>query len=104
MKIGIIRERKNPPDRRVVFSPEKAKELLEKYPKAELKIESSDIRVFSDNDYKNLDLQVSDNLTDCDVLLGVKEVPIDSLIPNKKYFFFSHTIKKQPYNLSLIHI
>lgn len=102
MKIGIIRERKNPPDRRVVFSPEKAKELLEKYPKAELKIESSDIRVFSDNDYKNLDLQVSDNLTDCDVLLGVKEVPIDSLIPNKKYFFFSHTIKKQPYNRELL--
>ncbi|MCF6279191.1 MAG: NAD(P)-dependent oxidoreductase [Flavobacteriaceae bacterium] len=102
MKIGIIKERKNPPDRRVVFSPLACKELLEKYPKLELKVESSDVRFFTDDDYKNAGINIVDDISDCDVLLGVKEVPIDDLIPNKKYFFFSHTIKKQPYNRKLI--
>ncbi|WP_420551348.1 NAD(P)-dependent oxidoreductase [Tenacibaculum aiptasiae] len=102
MKFGIIKERKNPPDRRVVFSPEKLKELKEKFPSAEIKVESSDIRVFNDDAYRNLGIEVTDDMSDCDVLLGVKEVPLDALIPNKKYFFFSHTIKKQPYNRKLL--
>jgi len=102
MKIGIIKERKNPPDKRVVFSPEKCKELLEQYPELTLKVESSDVRIFSDQEYRNLGIEVVDDISDCDVLLGVKEVPIANLIPNKKYFFFSHTIKKQAYNRDLI--
>ncbi|HIO26412.1 MAG TPA: alanine dehydrogenase, partial [Flavobacteriaceae bacterium] len=102
MKIGIIRERKTPPDRRVVFSPEKLKELQETFPQAQIKVESSSIRIFSDAAYQNQSIEVSENLSDCEVLLGVKEVPISALIPNKKYFFFSHTIKKQPYNRELL--
>lgn len=102
MKFGIIKERKNPPDRRVVFSPEKLKEFQEKYPTSELKVESSDIRIFSDESYKNAGIEVAKDVSDCDVLFGVKEVPIDALISNKKYFFFSHTIKKQPYNRKLL--
>lgn len=102
MKFGIIRERKNPPDRRVVLSPEACKKVLQTYPNAEVCIEPSPIRTFVDADYKNLGLTVDSNMEDCDVLLGVKEVPIASLIPNKKYFFFSHTIKKQPYNRTLL--
>ncbi len=102
MKFGIIKERKNPPDRRVVFSPEKLKELSTLFSEAQIKVESSDIRVFSDEQYAEQGLEISEDVTDCDVLLGVKEVPIDALIPNKKYFFFSHTIKKQPYNRKLL--
>ncbi|ARV16646.1 NAD(P)-dependent oxidoreductase [Polaribacter sp. SA4-12] len=102
MKFGIIKERKNPPDRRVVFSPEKLQEFKEKFTDATIKVESSDIRVFSDQAYKSAGLEVTDNMSDCDVLFGVKELPIDALINNKKYFFFSHTIKKQPYNRKLL--
>ncbi|WP_196891907.1 NAD(P)-dependent oxidoreductase [Aureivirga marina] len=102
MKIAIIKERKNPPDRRVVFSPKKCKELLEKYKDLEIVVESSDIRVFSDEAYEKEGIKVTTDVSDCDVMLGVKEVPIDALIPNKKYFFFSHTIKKQPYNRELL--
>jgi alanine dehydrogenase len=102
MKFGIIKERKNPPDRRVVFSPEKLQEFKEKFSEATIKVESSDIRVFPDQAYKDAGLDVTENMSDCDVLLGVKEVPIDALISNKKYFFFSHTIKKQPYNRNLL--
>tara|TARA_B100000795_G_C22794317_1_gene438585 strand:- start:1341 stop:2546 length:1206 start_codon:yes stop_codon:yes gene_type:complete len=102
MKFGIIKERKNPPDRRVVFSPEKLKQFQEKFSNSEIKVESSDIRVFSDESYKEIGLEVTNDVSDCDVLFGVKEVPIDALINNKKYFFFSHTIKKQPYNRKLL--
>ncbi|MDP5106392.1 MAG: NAD(P)-dependent oxidoreductase [Polaribacter sp.] len=102
MKFAIIKERKNPPDRRVVFSPTKLKEFKEQFPSAEIKVETSNIRVFSDEEYKKAGFEVSNIVDDCDVLFGVKEVPIDALIPNKKYFFFSHTIKKQPYNRKLL--
>ena len=102
MKFGIIKERKNPPDRRVVFTPEELVRLKKEHQEAQIKVESSDIRVFDDNEYSALDLEISTNMSDCDVLFGVKEVPIEALIPNKKYFFFSHTIKKQAHNRKLL--
>jgi alanine dehydrogenase len=102
MKFGIIKERKNPPDRRVVFSPNTLVKLKTLYPELSVKVESSDIRVFSDLDYKSLGIEVVDDVSDCDMLVGVKEVPVDNLIPNKSYFFFSHTIKKQAYNRGLL--
>jgi hypothetical protein len=102
MKFGIVKERKSPPDRRVVFTPEELVRLQAQFPMAELKVESSDIRIFSDEEYTNLGISVTSDLTDCEVLFGVKEIPVDALIPNKKYFFFSHTIKKQPYNRKLL--
>ena len=102
MKFGIIKERKNPPDRRVVFSPLKLQEFQQKFPAATILVESSDIRIFSDDAYLKAGFEVTKDLSDCDVLIGVKEVPIAALIPNKKYFFFSHTIKKQPYNRNLL--
>ena len=102
MKIGIIKEYKLPPDKRVVFSPEKCVETLQKFPQVEFFIEKSDIRCFSDLEYEEMGLKVVTDLSNCDVLIGVKEVPIVKLIDNKKYFFFSHTIKKQPYNRKLL--
>jgi alanine dehydrogenase len=102
MKFGIIKERKNPPDKRVVLSPSLCQNVLQKYPDAEVIVEPSNIRVFSDNEYKEKGIKVASKMAECDVLLGVKEVPIDTLIPNKKYFFFSHTIKKQTYNRDLL--
>lgn len=104
MKFGIIKERKNPPDRRVVFTPEDLVKLSAKYPDAKVVVESSAIRIFSDNQYIDLGIPIATDLSDCDVLFGVKEVPIEALIPNKKYFFFSHTIKKQPYNKKLLQV
>lgn len=102
MQFGIIKERKNPPDRRVVFTPEELVCLQNEYPQAKIKVESSDIRVFSDDAYKNLGIEVADDISDCDVFFGVKEIPVEYLIPNKKYFFFSHTIKKQAHNRKLL--
>ncbi len=102
MKIGLIKERKTPPDRRVVFLPQKAKEVQMQYKDLEILVEPSDVRIFPDEAYSEAGLEISEDLSSCDVLLGVKEVPIEALIPNKSYFFFSHTIKKQPYNRDLL--
>ena len=77
-------------------------EARAQFPDAEFIVESSDIRVFSDEAYRKLGFKVTDDVSDADVMIGVKEVPIEHLIPNKKYFFFSHTIKKQPYNRKLL--
>ena len=102
LKFAIIKERKNPPDRRVVFSPEKLAEAKLQFPQAEFIIESSDIRIFPDDAYRQKGFIVTNDVSHCDVFIGVKEVPKEHLIPSKKYFFFSHTIKKQPYNRELL--
>jgi alanine dehydrogenase len=102
MKFGIIKERKNPPDRRVVFSPNELAKIKQLYPSCTVKVETSDIRIFTDVQYQSMGIEVVNEVNDCDVLFGVKEVPVDYLIPNKAYFFFSHTIKKQPYNRKLL--
>ncbi|MCD6544681.1 MAG: alanine dehydrogenase [Flavobacteriaceae bacterium] len=102
MKFAIIKEKKNPPDKRVVLPPSACKSLLKTFPEMEIKVESSENRTFTDSSYEQIGIEVIHNIKDCDVMLGVKEVPIEALIPNKKYFFFSHTIKKQPYNRSLL--
>ena len=102
MRFGILKERKNPPDRRVVFTPEELIRLQNEHPEVVIKVESSDIRIFNDDAYKNLGIEVADDISDCDVFFGVKEIPVDFLIPNKKYFFFSHTIKKQVHNQKLL--
>ncbi|WP_093145215.1 NAD(P)-dependent oxidoreductase [Ulvibacter litoralis] len=99
---AIIKERKNPPDRRVVFSPEKCQEVIRQFPDAKIIVEASDVRIFPDDAYRKAGFEVKEDVSEADVMLGVKEVPIAALIPNKKYFFFSHTIKKQPYNKKLL--
>jgi len=102
MKFGIIKERKNPPDRRVVFSPNELAKIKQKYHDCTVKVESSDTRIFTDIQYQSMGIEVVNDVSDCDVFFGVKEVPVDNLIPNKAYFFFSHTIKKQPHNRKLL--
>ena len=102
MKIGLIKEGKTPPDKRVPLSPKQCKWIKDNYPHLELVVQKSPIRKFKDETYAAFGLALVDDVSDCDVLLGVKEVPIDDLIPNKKYFFFSHTFKKQPYNRKLL--
>jgi hypothetical protein len=102
IRIGVIKEGKVPPDFRTPLTPAQCKVLKTMYPQAEVVVQSSPIRTFSDQEYRDQGIDVVDDLVDCDIILGVKEVPIPSLIPNKTFLFFSHTIKKQPYNRELL--
>jgi alanine dehydrogenase len=101
LKIGIIREGKKPIDRRVPLTPDQIS-LVEKKFGVKVFVQSSDVRCFSDQEYEDAGASIVDTVNHCDILFGVKEVPIDELIPEKTYFFFSHTIKKQEYNRNLL--
>ena len=80
MKIGIIKEGKTPPDKRVPLSPKQCSWIIENYPAIKLFVQKSSIRKFKDQDYLNEGIKLVDNVEDCDVLIGVKEVPIEQLI------------------------
>jgi saccharopine dehydrogenase (NAD+, L-lysine forming) len=98
--IGLIKETKNPPDNRVAFTPAQCK-WINKNLSIKMVVEKSDSRCFNDDEYRKQGIEVVDDLSNCDILMGIKEVAIETLIPNKTYLFFSHTKKLQPYNQKL---
>lgn len=102
MKIALIRERKNPPDERVALSPEQAAEVMRIFPHVEVIAESSPARCYKDEAYEAAGIKVLDDVSHADILLGIKEIPVEYLLPNKTYLFFSHTIKKQSYNRNML--
>ena len=102
IKIGILREGKVPPDGRVPFTPKQCAMLKSTFSAIELYVQPSPIRAFTDGEYTDSGVILKEDLSECDVLLGVKEVNISDLIEGKKYMFFSHTVKKQKYNRDLL--
>ncbi len=86
---AIIKERKNPPDRRVVFSPSKLQQAAAQYPDARFIVEASEVRIFPDQAYKDAGFEVLQDISQADVLIGVKEVPIDALLPIKSISFLA---------------
>ena len=102
IKIGVIREGKVPPDKRVPLTPKQCKLLETVYPNVEVIVQPSPIRAYKDEAYLSEGISMNEDLSSCEIILGVKEVNISDLIPNKKFLFFSHTLKKQPYNRDLL--
>lgn len=102
MNIGILKEEKFPADKRVAFSPNQCKKIISLYPNINIYVQKSDIRCYNDEEYIKSGINVVDDVSNCDILFGIKEVPKVKLIANKTYFFFSHTIKEQEYNRDLL--
>lgn len=102
IRIGLLREEKIPPDNRVALSPAQCKWLQKKFPQVKILVQQSSIRCYKDKEYVANGIEVTDDLTDCSILLGIKEVPPHTLLSDKTYLFFSHTKKKQPYNQKLL--
>jgi len=102
MKIGILRETKTPADRRVPLTPKQCRQTEDEFPEIRIYAQPSSDRCFSDNDYLNQGIPLMEDLSGCDILIGVKEVKPQYLLPGKTYMFFSHTIKKQPHNKDLL--
>ena len=102
LKVGIIRETKNPPDRRVPLTPPQIIALEELYPDIEFIVQPSDYRCYSNEEYEYLNIPLKEDLRDCDILMGVKEVDKKTLIHSKTYLFFAHVAKKQPYNIDML--
>jgi saccharopine dehydrogenase (NAD+, L-lysine forming) len=102
MHIGILKETKIPVDRRVPLTPGMARLLMERHPEFDVSVEGSNLRCFSDDEYREAGIRVTGDISHCDLLIGVKEVAVSSLIPGKTYMFFSHTAKQQSYNRKLL--
>jgi alanine dehydrogenase len=102
IKLGIIREGKVPPDKRVPLTPKQCKQVEQLFPQVKVVVQTSRVRAFTDKQYTDEGVEIVSDLSDCDIIMGVKEVNKSDLIPNKKFLFFSHTIKKQPYNRDLL--
>src|SRR5512133_1411352 len=101
LRVGILRETKNPPDRRVPLTPPQIVSLEELYSDVEFFVQPSDYRCYSNEEYEYLDIPLKEDLRDCDILLGVKEIDKRTFIPGKTYLFFAHVAKKQPHNLEM---
>ncbi len=102
MKIGLIKETKIPIDNRVALTPQQMAQLQKSYPDDQFVVQSSPIRAYTDEEYRQSGIQVCDDIADCDILFGIKEASIPSLIPDKHYFFFGHIAKMQAYNKPLL--
>ncbi|PZR30042.1 MAG: alanine dehydrogenase [Citrobacter freundii] len=102
IKIGLIREGKIPADNRVALIPAQCKWILKHLPDVKVLAQSSSSRCFTDREYIAAGVEVKEDVSDCDILLGIKEVPVSQLIADKTYLFFSHTKKKQPHNQALL--
>jgi len=102
IRLGIIREGKTPPDKRVPFTPLQAVEIEQRYPHVKVIVQESNIRAFTDDEYREKGIEVASDVSDCDILMGIKEVPVQNLVAKKTYLFFSHTTKKQPHNKKLL--
>lgn len=102
IRIGIVREGKTPQDNRTPFSPKQCKEMLTQFPSIEIFVQPSPIRCFTDEEYQAQGITIQEDLSICDILFGVKEALIDTLIEGKTYLFFSHTKKKQAHNKQLM--
>ena len=102
MKIGLLREGKVPPDERVALTPEQCLEFMDRWPDVELVVQTSQVRRIKDEEYIEYGVEVVEDVSDCDILIGVKEVNIEDPVPGKTFLFLSHTHKQQPYNAKLL--
>ncbi|MBN8877601.1 MAG: hypothetical protein J0I32_08655 [Sphingobacteriales bacterium] len=102
IRIGLIREGKIPADNRVALTPAQCKWIHKQLPDVKVVAQTSPSRCFTDREYTAAGVEVREDLSDCDILMGIKEVPVAQLLPGKTYLFFSHTKKKQPHNRELL--
>src|SRR5512139_3709787 len=101
LKVGILRETRNPPDRRVPLTPPQIVALQELYPHVQFFVQPSDFRCYSNDEYEYLDIPLKEDLHECDILLGVKEIDKRTFIRGKTYMFFAHVAKKQQHNQAM---
>ena len=102
LKLGLIREGKIPSDNRVALTPAQCKWILKNRTDLTVVVQHSESRCYSDKEYLSAGVEVLEDLSDCDVLLGIKEVPLAMLMEGKTYLFFSHTKKLQSYNQQML--
>ena len=102
IKIALIREAKKPADNRVSLTPAQCKWIHKNSDSIRITVQSSTTRCFTDREFLMAGVEVKEDVGDCHILLGIKEVPVEQLVADKTYLFFSHTKKKQSRNQKLL--
>ncbi len=100
--IGIRHEDKYKLERRAPLTPKHVARLV-KQKKLDIIVQSSDKRVFSDEEYFHAGAKIAKDLKKCSVIFGVKEMPESFFEAEKTYVFFAHVVKGQPYNMAMLH-
>lgn len=104
IRIGLIREGKIPADNRVALTPAQCKWIHKNSSDVQIIAQSSSVRCFTDREFENAGVPVKEDISECDILMGIKEIPVEQLLPGKTYLFFSHTKKKQPQNQKMMQV
>jgi alpha-aminoadipic semialdehyde synthase len=99
--IGIRHEDKYKLERRAPLTPKHVARLV-KQKKLDIIVQTSDKRVFLDEEYIQAGAKIAKDLKKCSVIFGVKEMPESFFEPEKTYVFFSHVVKGQPYNMAML--
>ncbi|KAI9193475.1 Saccharopine dehydrogenase-domain-containing protein [Polychytrium aggregatum] len=99
--LAIRREDKNRWERRVPLVPQDIARLVKEH-NAKVIVQPSTRRVYTDDQFADAGAIISEDLSAADIVLGVKEVPLDQLLPGKDYMFFSHTFKGQKHNMPML--
>jgi len=100
-RIGIRKEDKDTTEKRAPLTPAQVEKLIREF-QVEVVVEPSPQRIFSDSEYRQAGAIISDDLRDCNIIFGVKEIPSHNFLPKHTYCFFSHTIKGQDYNMPML--
>ena len=99
--IGLRREDKSPYERRVPIVPADVARLV-RDASIPVLVQPSQRRAFPDAQFAEVGAVLSDDLSACPVILGIKEIPVDRLQPGKTYAFFAHVVKGQPHNMPML--
>ena len=90
--ISIIREARID-ENRTPITPNQIQTLTNQFPNLQVFVQPSKKRCFKDEDYSKAGAKIKEDISNSDIIFGVKEVEISTLIENKTYLFFSHTSK-----------
>jgi alanine dehydrogenase len=101
LRIGIRRENKNKWERRVPLVPSDLAELQHAHG-LKFVVQPSEIRTFSDAEYRAAGLSIDERMRGAAIIFGVKEIPVRMLRPSKVYVYFAHVVKGQPYNMPML--
>ncbi len=99
--LGIRREDKSIWERRVPVTPQDAAALQAEHG-IRVVVQPSPIRAFTDREYIQAGIPVQEDLSSCQAIIGIKEMPPSFFQPNKAYIFFAHVIKGQSYNMPML--
>ncbi|KAH7861110.1 hypothetical protein Vadar_021736 [Vaccinium darrowii] len=105
--VGILSESTSKWERRVPLAPSHCAQFLhseegETGVITRIIVQPSQKRIHHDALYEDAGCEISDDLSECGLILGIKPPKMEMILPDRAYAFFSHTHKAQKENMPLL--